>query len=105
MQVAIRMANESGAELVLAHSWYLPRPATSDEPLFPPETIQQMVDDEQQRLSAATREATALGVKRVQPLFLTGMPSRQVVEVVQGDRRFDLVVMGTRSNQIGRAHV
>lgn len=95
MQVAIRMANESGAELVLAHSWYLPPPATSDEPLFPPETIQQMVDDEHQRLSAATREATALGVKRVQPRFLTGMPWRQVVEAVQGDRGVDLVVMGT----------
>jgi len=95
MQVAVRMANEAGAELLLVHAWYLPPLAVAGESPFPADTIQLMSDDEEQGLAAAAQDATALGAKQVQTLFLSGLPWGQIVEAVQGDRRVDLVVMGT----------
>lgn len=103
LHVAVGMANDSGAELVLAHAWYLPALAFGAEP--PPAiTIQSMVEEEEQGLEAAATEATGLGTKRVRTLLLTGMPWVQIVDTLQRDHRFDLVVMGTHG-RTGLGHV
>ncbi len=95
MKVAVEMAKRSGAALVLAHSWYLPAPAISDELPFSADTIRLMIEDEEQGLAAAVKQATALGAKQVQTLFLTGTPAGRLVDAVHADRAIGLVVMGT----------
>lgn len=95
MLLAVRLANESEAELVLAHVWYMPPLAYAEDPPFPPDTIQAMVDDERRGLEAAAAEASRLGARRVTTRFLTGVPWDQIVELLRGDPEFGLVVMGT----------
>jgi nucleotide-binding universal stress UspA family protein len=95
MKVAVHLAGESSAELLLAHAWYLPPLAFAGESPFPGDTLQLMVEDEEQGLAAARREAVALGAKRVDTVFLSGVPWDRIVDTVLGDRAIDLVVMGT----------
>ena len=72
MRVAIRLANEADAELMLIHAWYLPIPNTEEAP-FPADTIQLMVLDEERGMADATLMASKLGAKRVTTKFLTGV--------------------------------
>lgn len=95
MLLAVRLANESDAELVLAHAWYLPPLVYAEEPAFPPDAIQAMVDDDERGLAAAAAEATRLGARRVTTRFLAGVPWDQIVTLLRGDSAFGLVVMGT----------
>ena len=95
MQLAIRLANASNAELVLAHAWHLPPTAYLGELPFPPDAIQAMIDDVEHGLAAALRDATSLGAKRVTTRLLRGAPWEQLVDTLRNDRAFDLVVMGT----------
>jgi nucleotide-binding universal stress UspA family protein len=96
MLLAIRLANESDAELVLTHVWYMPPLAYAEDPPFPPDTIQAMIQDEERGLAAAEAEASRLGATRVTTKFLTGVPWDQIVEVLRGDAAFGLAVMGTQ---------
>lgn len=95
MLLAVRLANESDAELVLAHAWYLPPLPYADVPVFPPDTLQAMIDDEERGLATAAAEASRLGAKRVTTKLLTGLPWDQIVTLLRGDTAFGLVVMGT----------
>ena len=95
MLQAVRLANARDAELVLAHVWYMPPLAYVEEPPFPLDTIQAMIQDEERGLAAAAAEATRLGARRVTTKFLAGVPWDQIVELVRGDPGFELVVMGT----------
>jgi nucleotide-binding universal stress UspA family protein len=95
MLLAVRLANESEAELVLAHAWYLPPLPYAEESAFPPDTLQAMIDDADRGLAAAAEEASRLGAKRVTSKFLTGAPWDQIVTLLGGDASFGLVVMGT----------
>lgn len=104
MRIAIRLANASEAELVLAHAWHLPVMAYPGEMAVPAETITAMIEDEERGLAAAVRDATSAGAKRVTSRFLTGVPWDQIVETLLGDSTFDLVVMGTRG-RTGLRHV
>ena len=94
IRVAIGMARESDAELVLVHAWYVPASAYSLEAPFPPDTIQGLVDDAQQALDAAVKEAVAAGAKRATGKLLTGLPWMQIVEELD-QRPYDLCVIGT----------
>jgi nucleotide-binding universal stress UspA family protein len=96
MRVAIRMANEADAELVIAHAWHMPAIAAASEFPLPADSVQRMIADEERGLEQAVREARELGAKRVTPLFLTGLPWHEIVETAQNDRAFDLIVIGTR---------
>jgi nucleotide-binding universal stress UspA family protein len=93
MRVAVRIANEADADLVLAHVWHLPAIAYPEEPTFPPDTVQQMIRDEERGLDAASLEASKLGAKRVTTQFMSGFPWDQIVETLR-DPAIDLVVMG-----------
>ena len=93
--LAVRLANEAEAELVLAHVWYLPPLVYAEDPPFPADTLQAMIDDERRGLAAAAAEASRLGARRVTTTFLTGVPWAQLVDLLHGDAAFGLVVLGT----------
>ena len=95
MRVALRVANEADAELVLAHVWHLPPLAVTSELPLPADTIQRMIADEERGLAQALEEALAYGAKRVTARFLTGLPWSEIVEAVEQDPAFDLIVIGT----------
>jgi nucleotide-binding universal stress UspA family protein len=95
MRVAVRLAADFGAELVLAHVWHVPPFAFGGGDPFPAEAIQRMIEDEERGLAAATDDAVKLGAQRVTSRFLTGVPWDQIVETLGRDDAFDLVVMGT----------
>ena len=95
MRTAIRLANDADAELVLAHAWYLPTTAYSDMYQLSPEIIQQMTAEAERNLDDMTREATKLGAKRMASKLLSGNPWQMIVEVLEQDRAFDLVVMSS----------
>lgn len=94
MAVAVRLATEADAELVLAHAWYVAAPAFPMDYSFSPQLVQQLGDDAQRSLDAAVQEATALGAKRVSARLLSGVAWSAIGEVLD-DPSFDLVVIGT----------
>ena len=95
MRVAIRLANEAGAELVLVHAWSVPPVAYAGEYVFWPDVMQEIAEGSRAALDAETREATALGAKRLRSELLAGTPRHEIVRVLEDDPAFDLVVMGT----------
>ena len=94
MRMAILLANEAGAELVLAHAWHVPPMALSGEYVFT-DVMQELSDGAQEALDHAVSEATELGAKRLASKLLAGMPRYEIVELLEHDPTFDLVVMGT----------
>lgn len=95
MRVAIRIAQDADAALVLAHAWHVPPVAFAGEYVFSPEVIQELRDGAQATLDDAAREATALGARRVESRLLAGMPQHEIVRVLEEDPEFDLAVLGT----------
>jgi nucleotide-binding universal stress UspA family protein len=94
LRLAVRMANEADAELVIAHSWYVPPTLFAGEHVFPPRVIQQMADDAQRGLDVALMDATAMGAKRVSSKILSGVPWVQITSLLD-QQAFDLCVIGT----------
>jgi nucleotide-binding universal stress UspA family protein len=94
MQVAVRLANEADAELVLAHAWYLP-PNIYDAYVFPPHVVEQITGDAERGLEAALRDAVTFGAKRVSAKLLNGLPWAKIVDLLASDPAFDLAVLGT----------
>jgi nucleotide-binding universal stress UspA family protein len=96
MRIAIRLANESGAELVIAHSWHVPAIAYGAEPYEPDiGLLERTGDDARRRLDDARREAGSLGALRVSTVLRDGVPWLRISELLEGDPAFDLVVVGT----------
>lgn len=95
LRYAVRLANESDADLVLAHSWYVPPMMFAGEPTFSPDLFQVMSEDAKKGLEVSLQEAKGLGARRVSSKLLTGAPWYEVVEMLDADSSFDLVVMGT----------
>jgi nucleotide-binding universal stress UspA family protein len=95
MRMAIRLAEEAGAELVLAHAWSVPPMAYGSDYTFATEVMQEIREGSQEALEGATRDAAALGARRLSSQLLTGMPRQEIVRLLEGDPAFDLVVMGT----------
>ncbi len=95
MRVAVRLADEAGAEIVLVHAWYVPPMAYGPEYALAAELVQEIQESARAALSAALREATALGAKRLTSQLRTGPARHEIVEVLERDPGFDLVVMGT----------
>jgi nucleotide-binding universal stress UspA family protein len=93
-RVAVRMARETGAELVLVHAWYIPPSAYSVEAPFPAYVMQGIVDDSQRGLDGAVKEAIAAGAKHATGKLLTGVPWMQIVEELE-KQAYDVCVIGT----------
>lgn len=95
MRAAVRLANEAGAELVLAHAFSIPPMAYAGEFAIAQGLVDELHEHAQAALDAAAREAAALGARRLTPLLLTGGPRDGLVELLERDPAFDLVVVGT----------
>ncbi|HSK04246.1 MAG TPA: universal stress protein [Kofleriaceae bacterium] len=94
MQVAVRLAGDMDAELVLVHAWYVPASVyPSEEPLLP-QLVQSVSDEAARGLDDAVREATALGARRVTWKLLHGVPWRAIVDALD-EPAFELAVIGT----------
>lgn len=94
LERAARLAADSGAELVVAHSWYIPASLYSLEAPLPANVSQQVIDDAQRGLDEAVREATAAGAKTVTGTLLSGLPWTEIVDQLER-QGCDLCVIGT----------
>lgn len=95
LRVAIRLANDAGAELLLAHAWHVPAIAFSGETPYVPQLIDEMVDDSERELAKVKQRALELGAKRLTTVFANGIPSDRVCSLAKDDPAIDLIVMGT----------
>jgi nucleotide-binding universal stress UspA family protein len=93
-RVAIRMARETGAELVLVHAWHIAAFEYSFEMPFPAHVMQRIADDAQRALDAAVNEAVAAGATRATGKLLSGVPWIQIVEELE-NQDHDVCVIGT----------
>lgn len=96
LRVAVGLANARDAELVIAHVWYVSPLAFAGEAPIPADVIAEMILASERGLADAARQATSLGATRVSTRFLRGVPWDQIVRTVDGDRAYDLVVIGRR---------
>lgn len=95
MRAAIALANEAGAELVLAHAWHAPALAFAGEHQLAAELLEELHRDARAELHAATREAEALGARRLEARLVAGVPPYELIRELERDPAFDLVVIGT----------
>jgi nucleotide-binding universal stress UspA family protein len=99
LELAVRLAGEHEAELVVAHAWHLP-PLTMEYSLAPA-TLDLIQRDAAQGLDHAVERARGYGARNVRPLLLEGLPWHRITEAAAG---FDLIVMGTHG-RTGLRHV
>lgn len=95
LSIAVRLANENNAELIVAHVFQLPTPLAMGEPMLPSEVMTSVADDTKERLEMVLASARDLGGKRVTGMYLTGIPWVEIVDLIDRDPEIDLVVMGT----------
>ncbi len=93
MRHAVRIARETGASLVLAHSWYFPPIASPVDLPFPATLLQGVIDDSQRALDDAVKEVNEAGVRATGTL-LSGPPWARIVEELER-QPYDLCVLGT----------
>jgi nucleotide-binding universal stress UspA family protein len=96
-RVAIRLAADLNAELVIAHAWHVPSYGIGIEPYLPDASLVQRIADETQReLDTAVHEAKSAGAKSIAGTLLTGQsPWARIVDVAEADPAVELIVMGT----------
>ncbi len=91
---AVRIANEHGAELVLAHAWHLvPASANINQSL-----VREIERDAERTLEAARNSAAAIAANKVSSRFLSGVPWSSIVDLAERDLDIDLVVLGTHGH-------
>jgi len=95
LRACIRVATQTGAEVVVAHSWYVPPSAYSPQYVYPPFLAQDIVEEAQYSLDTAVRTVRDAGIKDVSGVLLTGPASKEIVELLEKER-FDLCVIGTQ---------
>ncbi len=87
----MRIANEHGAELVLAHALYLvPASANINQSL-----VREIEKEAEHALEVARTSVAALTAK-VSSRFLSGVPWSSVVALAERDLDIDLIVVGTQ---------
>lgn len=95
MHVALRIARDTGAALVIAHVWQVPALAYGVEPYaMAPDLMQAVSDEAHAALAAAVEEAKRQGADAT-GVLLTGVSWSRIVEIADGDPAIDLVVMGS----------
>jgi nucleotide-binding universal stress UspA family protein len=93
LRVAVRLAVESSAELVIVHAWFVPAVMYGDFSV-PGDMIQLMANDSKRGLEAAVLEATTAGAGRVSSKSLAGNAWSEIVRELEGNR-YDLCVIGS----------
>ena len=103
LTVASELAASAGAALTIVHVW---QPATYGTPYVPvaPEVIRIDVDETERAVDAWVADAKAAGVTTVASQLITGTAWHEIVQLLEADRSFDLVVMGTHG-RTGLTHV
>ncbi len=91
--VAARLAADTKAELVLAHSWFVP-PSAFAEFTYPSELVQTIHDEAQRGLETAVRDAKGAGAEVASFKLLTGVPWTAICQEA-ADPAYSLVVIGT----------
>jgi universal stress protein A len=94
LRMAIRLAREQHAELVVMHVWYVPLTGLGDFP-FPRRIAERIVQETTQSLDAAVQEAQAAGVAIATQQLVQGVPGWVIVDTVNKDPAIRLVVVGT----------
>lgn len=94
LRLAIRLAREQHAELVVMHVWYVPSTGLGDFP-FPRAIAGRIVGHASQSLDAAVQEARAAGLAAVTSKLVQGVPGWTIVEAANRDPAINLVVVGT----------
>jgi len=95
LAVAVRIANESAANLVIAHAWQLPIGSALPEVALPQDLYNDVLGAANEGLEHAVATARKLGAQSVSSELLGGPPWAEVVQLLEHDAAFDLVIMGT----------
>jgi nucleotide-binding universal stress UspA family protein len=95
LTLAVRIAHETGAELVLAHAWHMPARAFAGDYPIPDHMLHQMLDEAGGALDDARKRVIELGVERVTARLLRGVPWDQIAQAARADSAIDTIVMGT----------
>jgi nucleotide-binding universal stress UspA family protein len=93
MELAIQIATQANAPLVLLHSAYVPPHALAIES-YPTYLVDDLVAESQRSLDAAVREAIAAGARNTTGVLTNGPPWSDIVATLEG-QGFDLCVIGT----------
>lgn len=95
MRVAVRMARDAKAKLVVAHAWQIPALAFGSEPFsIAPALMQTMSDDAKRALTGVVDELKKQGVEATGTMP-TGVSWSRLVEIADDDPEIELIVMGT----------
>jgi nucleotide-binding universal stress UspA family protein len=95
LREAVKLAKESGGELVLAHIWTPPIMLASEPVGLPASMLASLVVDAEKMLSDVAASARADGVAKVTPVFRSGAPWQEIVDIAKSDPSIELVVIGT----------
>lgn len=96
LRVAADMAAAGHAELTLVHVWQLGTYALEPNLAGAPGAVyDDMLERIQQDLEDWKHRAEEMGAKRVRTAVIRGQAWKEIVEVLKGDRSYDLVVLGT----------
>ncbi len=94
LRIAVRLANEADAELVVAHAWYLPPQMYAGQYYVPAPVMEQLTREAEAGLELALRDAKTAGAKKASGKVIDGVPWSEIVGLLERDR-FDLCVMST----------
>lgn len=95
LRTAALLAKRNDAELVVAHTWYVPPLAYAGEAwMLAPDLVDTMVEEDTRGLEAALATARGLGA-RATSVMQNGVPSDRILTLLEEDPSFDLVVVGT----------
>jgi glycine betaine transporter len=94
LRLAIRLAHDQGAELVVMHVWFVPQTGLGELP-FPRRVAEQIVVQAGDFLEAAVQEARVAGVTTVRWQLVEGVPGWAIADAANNDPAIDLIVVGT----------
>jgi nucleotide-binding universal stress UspA family protein len=104
LRVAANMAATVHAELTLVHVWQSGTYTFDPSLLGPPGAIHDdMLERIQQDLTDWKHRAQAMGATRVRTAVIRGSAWKEIIDLLKGDRSYDLVVLGTHG-RTGLSH-
>jgi nucleotide-binding universal stress UspA family protein len=95
LRVAADMAATVHAELTLVHVWQSGTYAFEPDLTTPGTVYDDTLDRIQQDLSDWKHRAQEMGVTRVRTAVIRGSAWKEIVDLLEGDRSYDLIVLGT----------
>jgi nucleotide-binding universal stress UspA family protein len=93
LDMAIKVAIQQDAELVIVHAWELP--AYAGEVFASPALLEGVLEDDERLVAKAVRHAHDRGVARASGKQLRGVGWQIIVELAKADPAIDLIVVGT----------